>query len=528
MDNNVNTNLFNLIGSYKKTGQSDDVIKQSLWQLGFIPELIDSHMEYYNKKNPTKNTNTNIVKENTNMKLTLEKLHTSASKTISALEEMKSDNSLGFSASAAKSIIENCMSQLQITKDDEMVLQEKIKMGYKIDDTLVNPVLKYSVAENLHISLTQYDWLKPVSDLRGVIAESFVGDKWSYVASRFAKSLSKQGKNEAFSNLYESVLNTLIDEENTRLALKNVLLENSWNREAKNILAMIVAEEKSELGEVDERIYENSKCSFQKNISPLLIDDDKRIFNLNGKDYIFDGKTIEEAKVTDRKYLNVLEGLKLFKYESDKDRLVYYGKNDMVLEYNCSDDTVKLTGDEEFGEKSIIDIYETLKRCGIFNRETIHHCEPIVKLLESKDILTEIDTITTIKNDAFPGVFVSVISVNEGVYVNKVNKPFNVNEMILCESAKEACSIIKDFMKYDATTILESKLKEEGEQKAIIESERNEIKDTLSFLNEKRNELISAMQETNNDSQLGEALKLIESEIHKFEKKLQESYEKKK
>ena len=269
MDNNnmnVNTNLYNLIGSYKKTGQSDDVIRQSLWQLGFIPELVESHLEYYNKQNPTTDNKNNKVNENKGMKLTLETLHTCANKTISSLEEMKSDNSLGFSATAAKSIIENCMSNLQITKDDEVVLQEKIKMGYKIDDSLVNPVLKYSVAENLYNSLTQYDWLKPVSDLRNMISESFVGDKWSYIAANFAKSLTRQGNNEAFANLYESIVNTLIDEDNTRLALKNVLLENSWNREGKNILSMIIAEEKSELGEVNEKIYENSNCSFQKNI----------------------------------------------------------------------------------------------------------------------------------------------------------------------------------------------------------------------------------------------------------------------
>ena len=525
MDNlNMNTNLINLIGSYKKTGQSDDVIRQSLWQLGFIPEFVESHLEYYNKKNPTTDNTKKIVKENKNMKLTLEKLHINATKTISALEEMKSDNSLGFSATAAKSIIENCMSKLQITKDDEVVLQEKIKMGYKIDDTLVNPVLKYSVAENLYTSLTQYEWLKPVADFRDMLSESFVGDKWSYIASRFAKSLSKQSDNGAFANLYESIIDTMIDEDNTRLALKNVLLENSWNREGKQILSMIIAEEKSELGEVDEKIYENSNCSFQKNISPLLIDGDKKVFNLNGKNYIFDGNTLTEANVTDRKYLNVLEGLNLMKYDTDNDRLVYYGKNDMVLEYNCNSEIIKLTGHDDINEKSIIDIYETLKKCGIFNRETINHCEPIVRFLESRDILAEIDTIKTIKNDKFAGVFVSIINVSEGVYVNKVNKPFGINEMIHCESAKQACEIIKDFMKYDATTILEQKLKEEGEQKAIIESERNEIKDTLTFLNEKRNELISALQETNNIDQLADALKIVESDILKFEKKLQESY----
>lgn len=520
----MNQNLLNLIASYKKTGQSDEVIKQSLWQLGMIPEIVESHLDYFNKHTAAINKENNIVKENKYMKLTLENLHVSASKAISALEEMKSDNSFGFSATAAKSIIENCLSNLQITKDDAVVMEEKIKMGYKVDDTLVNPVLKYSVAEALHTSLSQYDWLQPVADLRHMLKESFESDRWGYIAAQFAKSLGSQSGNDAYANLYESVLDTMVGDENPRLALKNVLLENSWNREGKRILSLIVAEEKSELGEVDERIYENSNCTFHKNISPLLIDENKRIFNLNGKNYIFDGEKIEEANVTDRKYLNVLEGLQLFKYEADKDRLVYYGKNNMMLEYNCADDSISLTGVEDINEKSIIDIYETLKRCGIFDRETINHCEPIVKFLESKDMLTDIDTITTIKNNQWAGVFVSVINVNEGVYVNKVNIPFGYNEMVLCESAKKACEVIKDFMKYDATSILEARLKEEGEQKAIVESQRNEIKDNLTFLNEKRNELIAAMQETNNNEKLAEALKLIESEIHKFEKKLQESY----
>ena len=39
--------------------------------------------------------------------------------------------------------------------------------------------------------------------------------------------------------------------------------------------------------------------------------------------------TIQEAAVSDRKYINLLEGLSLLKYEADKDRLVYYGKNNM-------------------------------------------------------------------------------------------------------------------------------------------------------------------------------------------------------
>ena len=529
---NMNRNMLNLIASFKKTGQSDDVIKQSLWQMGMIPDVIDSHLEYYNKHTADCNRPYNvgpIVKENkNNMELTLENLYKSTLKAIDALKEMRNDDKLGFSSATAQSIIENNLSKLNISNDNEVILQECIKTGKKIEDTLVNPVLKYAVAEGLFYNLTQYDWIMPVSDLRKSIFETFEGDKWGYVAAKFAKEISKETGNKAFETLYESLIDTLIDEDNKRLALKNVLLENTWNSKAKGILSSIVAEEKAEQGEIDSKIYENNNCSIRKNISPCLVDGDNRVFFLNGKNYIYDGKKIVEAKVTDRRYLNVLEGLSLMKYEEEKDRLVYYGKNDMLLEYNCSTDKFSLTGMENFSDMSLIDMNETLKRCGIFDRETIQNCEKLIKFYESRDLLTDLDIITTINRNDVAGVMVSIINVEEGIVVNKVNLPFNYNEMVVCESAIEACKVIKDFIKYDATNILVEQLKKEGEEKAIIESKRNEIKDTITFLTEKRAEIIKSLQETDNNELLKEALKLVESEIRKFEKKLQESYSEKK
>ena len=529
---NMNRNMLNLIASFKKTGQSDDVIKQSLWQMGMIPDVIDSHLEYYNKHTADCNRPYNvgpIVKENNNnMELTLENLYKSTLKAIDALKEMRNDDKLGFSSATAQSIIENNLSKLNISNDNEVILQECIKAGKEIEDTLVNPVLKYAVAEGLFYNLTQYDWIMPVSDLRKSIFETFEGDKWGYVAAKFAKEISKETGNKAFETLYESLIDTLIDEDNKRLALKNVLLENTWNSKAKGILSSIVAEEKAEQGEIDSKIYENNNCSIRKNISPCLVDGDNRVFFLNGKNYIYDGKKIVEAKVTDRRYLNVLEGLSLMKYEEEKDRLVYYGKNDMLLEYNCSTDKFSLTGMENFSDMSLIDMNETLKRCGIFDRETIQNCEKLIKFYESRDLLTDLDIITTINRNDVAGVMVSIINVEEGIVVNKVNLPFNYNEMVVCESAIEACKVIKDFIKYDATNILVEQLKKEGEEKAIIESKRNEIKDTITFLTEKRAEIIKSLQETDNNELLKEALKLVESEIRKFEKKLQESYSEKK
>ena len=212
---NMNRNMLNLIASFKKTGQSDDVIKQSLWQMGMIPDVIDSHLEYYNKNTADCNRPYNvgpIVKENkNNMELTLENLYKSTSKAIEALKEMRNDDKLGFSAATAQSIIENNLSKLNISNDNEVILQECIKAGKEIEDTLVNPVLKYAVAESLFYNLTQYDWIMPVSDLRKSIFETFEGDKWGYVAAKFAKEISKETGNKAFETLYESLIDTLID-----------------------------------------------------------------------------------------------------------------------------------------------------------------------------------------------------------------------------------------------------------------------------------------------------------------------------
>ena len=460
------------------------------------------------------------------MKLTLEKLHTQSEKTIAALEEMKSDNSLGFSASSAQKVIEGALTQLQMTKDDQTVMDEKIKAGYKIDDTLVNPVLKYTVTESLYKMLAQFDWLKPVNDFRTVIAESFVADKWSYVAAKFANSIAGQTSNPSYAGLYEGLVDTLIGEENVRLALENVLLDNSWNTDAKSLLVSIVNEEKAEQGEINTSVFENSSCSVRKTFSPLIVDENKNVFHLNGKNYIFDGQTLEEATVTDGKYLNALEGLSILKYEADKDRLVYYGKNNMVLEYNCQTDEISLTGVDNINEMSIIDINETLKRCGIFDRETIGNCEKLVKFFEAKDILVELDTpVTTIQSDKWPGVFVTVVNVQEGVYVNKVNIALHINEMTYYKTAMEACNAIRDFMKYDASAILAEKLQAEGVKNAVIEGKRNDIRETLAFLSEKRAQLVAGLQETDNNEQVQAALELVEGEIRKFEKELQETYE---
>ena len=134
------------------------------------------------------------------------------------------------------------------------------------------------------------------------------------------------------------------------------------------------------------------------------------------------------------------------------------------------------------------------------------------------------DNFTGITSTEFLNLFLTVIAVEEGVWVNKVNFGMQVNEMKFYSSATEAVKMIKEFINYDASSILSERLVAEGNQKAVADKKRNEINDKISFLEEKKNKVSDAIKSLGDSEELQEALKLINTEIIKFEKELQETY----
>lgn len=500
---NVNQNILNLIGAYKKTGQSDEVIKQCLFQLGAITEVVEAHLEYFNKNNK--------LKENNNMNLTLLRLCEQVSNTVDVLTGMRNDNRLGYSAYSAQGIIEQCMKQLPDAAGD--VIEEK-----------VNPVLKYTVAEGMYNALNAYDFLAPVHELRSVIAESFEADKWKYVAAKVANNVSTRTATPAFRTLYEGIANAMTTAEDFRGDLKKILKENLWSNDCKMVLSMIDVEEKEEQGKIADSVYENSNCVVRRNISPIVQQEDGYVFNLNGKNYLFDGKDLTECKVTDQRYLNVLEGLRLMQYDSENTTLKYNGKCGLVLNYNVENDNINVNEAMDFTGQGILDLSNSLRTSGLFNGDNYQDCNTLSKFFESKDMLTDVDICTTITPKQFAGVFVSIINLQESVKVNYVNIPQGLNEMKTYTNASDAVKGIKDFIHYDATNILEDRLVAEGKQQVIINKKRAEINENLTFLEGKKKEIEDVLAQVGENEQLKEALKLVEGEIRRFEKQLQESY----
>jgi hypothetical protein len=117
-----------------------------------------------------------------------------------------------------------------------------------------------------------------------------------------------------------------------------------------------------------------------------------------------------------------------------------------------------------------------------------------------------------------------MIAVEEGYWINKVNSSMKLNEMKFISSATETLKVVKEFINYDAFSILSERLIDEGNEFAKLIKKRTEISERISFLEEKKNSITEAIDKIGKSEELEEALNLINFEISKFEKELQETY----
>ena len=213
-------------------------------------------------------------------------------------------------------------------------------------------------------------------------------------------------------------------------------------------------------------------------------------------------------------------------FKNMNNTLVTFGEgNDRTLEYNLTEGTIKL-GTKDLTNASIIEVKESLMALNFFGYRNQWKIDKVCKFFESVDLLAEMDNFTNITSNEYKNLSLTMINVNEGVYVNKVNSAMHINEMIFVSSATETVKLVKEFINYDASPILSEKLISENNEVAKVEKTRSDISDKISFLEEKKAKVKEAINKLGETDELTEAMNLLEEEISKFEKSLQETYDK--
>jgi len=452
-------------------------------------------------------TENNNQKNHNNMNFTITDLYENVMDSINGLKAMDNDNSrVSYSVKESLTVLEEALNAfpMKLKNADLSAISEELENS-------TDPNLKFKIARNLYTKLSQSTWLNPISELREYIMESYNNAKWQFRISESVERTSmKKGK------LIESLNNdlvSLLNESDVKSKFAAIAAKNPWSVDVKQIV--------NEMNAEDQKVASTANGKIVKILSPVLESENGLTFQLHNKNYTFNGKSIVEANVTDTRFFDVSEGLKMFTRSGDI--LSLHGDNGKTLTYDITEGTLSM-GKINLSNVSIIELKETLLATNFSGYKNQWQNDKICKFFESVDLVCELDDFTTIQNQEFADVFLTMISVDEGIYINKVNPGMQLNEMIKLNTATETVDAVMEFINFDISPILSEKLISENNEKAIIENKRKELSDTLTFLEEKKSEVEAAIKKLGATDELSEALNLLAEEHKAKEKELADSY----
>ena len=452
-------------------------------------------------------TENNNQKNHNKMKFTLTDLYENVMDSINGLKAMDNDNSrVSYSVKESLTILEEALTAfpMKLKNADLSAISEELENS-------VSPDLKFKIARDLYSKLAQSTWLNPISELREYIMESYNSAKWHFrISESIARTANQKGK---LMESFNSDLVSLLNESDVKSKFSVVAAKHPWSIDAKTIV--------NEMNAEDKKVASTANGKVVSVLSPVLESEEGLTFHLHGKNYIYNGKDITEANVTDPRFFDITEGLNMFSRNGNI--LSLHGENGKSLEYNITEGTLTM-GKVDMTNYSIIELKEALLATNFSGYRNQWQNDKICKFFESVDLIAEMDNFTTVQNQEFLDVFLTMIGVNEGIYVNKVNPGMKLNEMVKIDTATETVEIVKEFINFDVSPILSERLLAEDNEKAIEENKRKDLTDSISFLEEKKSEVEAAIKKLGETEELTEALNLLAEELKGKEKELADSY----
>jgi len=501
----------NMNGKVTHSGSmTDQQVMAILVGMGIPQQMAMSGIAQYHQMHKDKSniyTENNNQKNHNKMKFTLTDLYENVMDSINGLKAMDNDNSrVSYSVKESLTVLEEALTAfpMKLKNADLSAISEELENS-------VSPDLKFKIARNLYSKLSQNTWLNPVSELREYIMESYNNSKWHFrISESIARTVGQKGK---LMESFNADLVSLLNESDVKSKFSVVAAKHPWSMDAKAIINEMAAE--------DKKIASTANGKVVSVLSPVLESEEGLTFHLHGKNYTYNGKDITEANVTDPRFFDITEGLNMFSRNGNI--LSLHGENGKSLEYNIAEGTLTM-GKVDMTNYSIIELKEALLASNFSGYRNQWQNDKICKFFESVDLLAEMDNFTTIQNQEYLDVFLTMIGVSEGIYINKVNPGMQLNEMSKIDTATETVEIVKEFINFDVSPILSERLIAEDNEKAIEENKRKDLTDAISFLEEKKSEVEAAIKKLGDTEELTEALNLINEELKGKEKELADSY----
>ena len=430
------------------------------------------------------------------MNFTTKSLYDNICECVETLKKLNEDNSKkSYSTIGAQTLLENYTKTMAAEKE--------------------TPLMKYNVAAKVYEALAQYANLESVYKLRNYILESYKEYRTNFNVCNIINQTNQA--NGAIYEKFAKDLTEVIDSDSIASDIKGIAKANPWSNSLKSLVESIDFANKDAIS--------TNNCTVSCVYSPVIEAADGMIFHLHGKDYISDGVSVKEcAKVNDINYNNVLNGLAIAKVNGDE--INFYGQS-KVLKFNVNEGTLKL-GDLDLSEKNSYEIKDAILVNQLYNYRDLYKADVVAKFFESYDCLKKFNKVTDISSNNFANLFLTVIAVEEGYYVNKVNGGMSLNTLEKVDTASQLVECAKSFINYDLSNTVIDNLVEEGNKQAEINKKREEINAVIEHYEQQKEKVQAAINKFGKSEELTEALNILTDEIRKNEKELQKTYESKK
>ena len=503
-----NDNLHMLTSQFFQSGRSSAQVLAILCGMGVPQAWAQKAIEEYNSACGACESQ-DEQKNEMKMQFTLTELYEKVTKTLEKLQEMKAADAgrVSYTAQNAMTVLENTIKHFPLSlKNADLQMCEEIEKS-------ADPTLKFSIARSLYNQSTLYSWLNPMTEMIDYLDKFYDKAKLAFSVNEAYQATKKRG-----GSLYEKLgtdLRNVLSEsaKNMKNKFLAISTKHPWSPECKSILESIAKEESV--------VHQQRGGKLIKLFSPLLTEGNNHTFHLHGRNYTFNGKEVKETNINNPQYFGVLEGLKLCNYKNGTFTIGGQNENDLVI--HLEEGTINI-GDIDLTNASVIEIKEALLGTNFFGYRDQYKIDTVCRFIESFDMVAELDQFLSVNSLIYPSVYLTMIAVEEGVYVHQFNSAMQLNEMKYYSSAQQACKVVKEFINYDVSSYLVEQLEKEGNFKICQEENRKKLQEMITFLEDKKDELRSTITKVGETPELKEALTLVDSEILEKEKELQKTF----
>jgi hypothetical protein len=444
----------------------------------------------------------------------------------SNLAELKTERTFSYSAGMAQNSVDSILEALKsrIASHIQKVSEgaEVKGISYKVEEGKLSfeEVNDKSTMLEAAVSISQN--LKHFSNINSVVEmvnemNSFISENAiSYSIQRAIVQLSPKQDNKAFESAI-SILSSLYEKEESYI-LENFVKETqsiSWIVEVRGIVEQVNVLN-NKLNSTREAVVENV-------YSPVILNEDESYtFYLDGRYYrLHENKVeaIENKNGLMHTMVSLMEG-----FSFNDTSVSTFGKNGKELTIDLASGKVLLEG-KELDHTNVEELRRVLLSTNFVQYNEMYKVDELCMFIENVNTIKHLDFVTSLKSRLFEGVKVNIMKFNESVYVNRLNRTMNVNELIESKSAIEVQSLINEYLNYDVSNLLSEMI--EGERKSLLDlnQKKEEISEAISFLKEKKSEVEKAISQIGESEELNSALDILESEIVSKEKELQSVFD---